>query len=40
LDEWMRADPSFGRLKEMMGRKLRRGEVEFSGMFMYFYQWS
>ena len=40
LDEWMMADPSFGRLKETMERKLRRGEVEFSGMFMYFYQWS
>ena len=38
LSQWQKTDPSFGRLKEEMGRKLRRGEVEFSGMFMYFYQ--
>ena len=34
------ADPSFQRLQGEMGKKHRRDEVEFSGMFMYFYQWS
>jgi hypothetical protein len=27
-------------LKREMGRKYRRGEVEFSGMFMYFCRWA
>lgn len=39
LDQRRTTDPSFLRLKEEMGKKLRRGEVEFSGMFMYFYRW-
>ena len=40
LDERRTTDSSLRRLKEEMGKKLRRGEVEFSGMFLYFYQWS
>jgi hypothetical protein len=37
LEEWKRRDPSLEGLKEEMGMKHRRGEVEFSGLFMYFY---
>lgn len=40
LEECKRRDPSLARLKQEMGMKHRRGEVEFSGLFMYFYTWA
>jgi hypothetical protein len=39
VEERRKMDPSLQRWKEEIGRKHRRGEVEFSGMFMYFFQW-
>jgi hypothetical protein len=36
LEDWRLRDPTLTLLKREMGRKYRRGEVEFSGMFMYF----
>lgn len=40
LEEWRVRDPSLGALKQEMGRKHKRGEVEFSGLFGYFYTWA
>jgi hypothetical protein len=40
LEEWRQQDPSLAKLKQEMGAKHRRGEVEFSGLFMYFYTWA
>ncbi len=40
LEEWRVRDPSLAALKQEMGRKYRRGEVEFSGLFGYFYTWA
>lgn len=34
------ADPTFEQTQAAMGKKDRRGEVEFSGMFVYFYEWN
>jgi hypothetical protein len=40
LEDWRLRDPMLTLLKREMGRKYRRGEVEFSGMFMYFCRWA
>jgi hypothetical protein len=40
LAEWKSRDPSLAALKQEMGKKDRRGEVEFSGLFGYFYTWA
>jgi hypothetical protein len=40
LEDWRRRDSSLAELKQEMGMKHRRGEVEFSGLFMYFYTWA
>jgi len=40
LEDWRRRDSSLAGLKQEMGMKHRRGEVEFSGLFMYFYTWA
>jgi superfamily II DNA helicase RecQ len=40
LEEWRSRDPSLAALKQEMGKKYRRGEVEFSGLFGYFYTWA
>jgi superfamily II DNA helicase RecQ len=40
LEEWRARDPSLAALKQEMGKKHRRGEVEFSGLFGYFYTWA
>jgi hypothetical protein len=38
--EWKARDPSLAQLKAEMGKKYRRMEVEYSGMFGYFYKWA
>ena len=40
LSKQRKRDPLLRQLKEEIGKKLRRGEVEFSRMFIYFYRWS
>ena len=40
LEAWTALDPSLAQLKQVMGKKDRRGEVEFSGLFGYFYTWA
>jgi superfamily II DNA helicase RecQ len=40
LEEWRIRDASLVALKQEMGRKYRRGELEFSGLFGYFYSWA
>ncbi|KAG5930899.1 hypothetical protein E4U59_000744 [Claviceps monticola] len=40
LEEWRREDRNLRTLKQQMGKKFRRGEVECSGLFMYFYKWA
>jgi len=40
LEEWRARDVTLTSLKQEMGRKHRRGEVEFSGMFLYFCKWA
>jgi hypothetical protein len=37
LEEWRQQDLSLAKLKQEIGVKHRRGEVEFSRLFMYFY---
>lgn len=37
LKEWQQGKDGLRKLKEEMGHKGRRGEVEFSGMLLYFY---
>jgi superfamily II DNA helicase RecQ len=40
LEDWRQRDPTLRVLKGEMGKKYRRGEVELSGMFMYFCKWA
>lgn len=40
LEEWRVRDPSLAALKQEMGRKHRRGDIEFSRLFGYFYTWA
>ena len=40
LEGWKARDPSLAAFKQEMGKKHRRGEVEFSGLFGYFYTWA
>ena len=40
LSKWKMQDPSLKRLQEEIGSKHRRREVEFSGLFAYFYKWA
>jgi hypothetical protein len=40
LEDWRQRDPTLRLLKREMGKKYRRGEVEFSGVFMYFSKWA
>jgi hypothetical protein len=40
LEEWEQQDSTLASFKQVMGQKHRRGEVEFSGLFMYFYRWA
>ncbi|KAK0926478.1 hypothetical protein LTR29_017851 [Friedmanniomyces endolithicus] len=40
LEAWKQQDSTLASFKEEMGRKHRRGEVEFSGLFMYFHRWA
>ncbi|KAG5912757.1 hypothetical protein E4U61_007962 [Claviceps capensis] len=39
LEEWRR-EGTLVDMKQQMGKKYKRGELEFSGLFMYFYKWA